>query len=236
MRARKDSGSVRLESATLATSRMCIEQETPRPLFSLARITGAAALLLAATVSVGSLAGEVSDPPSAVQKGSSAAGAWLSLDEEPLEANPLPQSGSPPQIGSSPKAGAPPRVGVPLESGGSLRSATLQKRTRPLASTTKRGSLSAASDQAKVARSGADSPETTNRLNGAMQVSPLFFTPVPGLQRARLPPHQWQPIEPAPSPRTASPLQMGAPPRIGSAPKLAHPPGIVSESKAEQRD
>lgn len=236
MRACKGSGSMRLESATLATSRTCIERETPRPLFSLARITGAAALLLAATVSVGSLAGEVSNPLSAVQKGSSAAGDWLSLDEEPLQANPLPQSGSPPQVGSSLKAGAPPRVGAPLEDGGSPRSAMSQKRTRPLASTTKRGSLSAAPDPAKLACSGAEGPASAKRLNGAMQVLPLFFTPVPVLLRVRLPHHQWQPIEPARSPRLASPLQMGAPPRIGSAPKLVPPPGIVSESQAEQGD
>lgn len=243
MRTKNHWGSELLDRPVWATSRSCT-QKTLRSLASFASIRGAAVLCFAATVSVGSLAGEVNGQPSTAQKETSAVGTWLSLDKELLEAKPLPESGLPPKIGSSPGTGSPPRVGTPLEPGEDRRSVTAQTSTRSQGLSRELGPPPAASGQTLVARSVADSFASAERATGPVRLSPLPFTVVPNgaptvkLERVRMAPLRAPPTEPAPSPRTAGPLYMGAPPRIGLPPKLVPPPGTVSlpENKAGERD
>lgn len=243
MRAQNHWGSELLDRPAWATCRSRTK-ETLRTLPSFASRRGVAVLCFAATVSVGSLAGEVNAQPSTAQKESSAVGTWLSLDKEPLEAKPLPESGSPPKIGSSPGTGSPPQVGAPLEAEEDRRSLTAQTSTRPQGLSKELRPPPAASGHTVVARSVADSLASAERAPGPVRLSPLPFTPVPEaaptvkLERVKMAPIQMQPIEPAPSPRTAGPLYMGAPPRIGPPPKLVPPPGTVSlpEYRAGERD
>lgn len=243
MRAQNHWGSEWQDSTTGATSRSC-DKETLGSLFSRVGSREAAVLFLAATVSVGSLAEEVSGQTSTAQKETSAVGAWLSFDKEPLEAEPLPESGTPPRNGPSPRAGTAPRVGAPLEAGEDRRSVTAQTSMRSQGSSATLSPLPAASGQTEVASPVAGSWASEKRSSAPAQLASPPFTPVPEaaptvkLQRVRLAPFQMQPIEPAPSPRTAGPLYMGAPPRIGPPPELVARPGTgaLPENKAGELD
>lgn len=174
----------------------------------------------------------------AAQQRSVAADTQLSLEAEPLVAEPQPQPREPPRAGAAPNVGSPPRLGAPL-GGGDLARQEAQSITLAPAQPQKLPSSLQASDQKQASLIISSSPKSLEEAIGVLRDTPLtakikvtsalpLRTPRPQLVALQI-----QPIGTASAPRVPEPLQMGAPLRWGLPPKLAPLRGNMSPADTE---